>query len=210
LIDLDGTLLEGPSAERAFVAELWRCRLLGPRQIATGFAFFPRWGWRYGWLTPGMNKAYLAGLTVDGVAQRAERFALKYLLKHLRASVLERLNAHQGAGEPALLLTGAPDFLVRPLARSLGAAAFSATVCAQKNGLFTADPPTLYPFGRQKLAQARELCAQFGYDISQCIAYADAIYDLPLLREVAKAIVVHPDRRLRRAAEKAGWEILEN
>lgn len=208
LIDVDGTLVEGPSTERSFVAYLFRDRMLGPWQVAAGLAFFVRWGLRYGLYTPNKNKAYLAGLKVSEVERLAELFVHESVVKRLRPAVVNRLIKHRKAGEPIGLVTGAPDFIVRPLAKQLDVQGFSATVCAQKNDVFTAAPPSVHPFGWEKLKRARKLCKELGYELSQAVAYADAIYDLPLLQHVAKPIVVHPDRGLRRIAEKEGWEIV--
>ena len=209
LVDVDGTLLEGPSIERLFVAHLWRCRLLGPRQIAAGLHFFLRYGLRYGWLAPIKNKAYLAGLEVSEIARRAAVFVQERVACRVRYSLQERLRAHRAAGAPVMLLSGAPDFLVHPLAASVGADAVAATVCAQDKGVFSTDPPVRHPFYRDKVIIAAELCAEFGFALTECTAYADRAYDLPLLNEVGCAVAVCPDRRLRRAATRAAWTIIE-
>ncbi|MFQ5934905.1 MAG: HAD family hydrolase [Acidiferrobacterales bacterium] len=207
-VDVDGTLVQGASIERRFVAELWRRRMLKGQQISAGLAFFLRWGWRYGWLTAGKNKAYLTGLNVKDIEKLAEWFVTNNVVEQLRVSVTDRLVQHRKAGEHVALLSGAPDFLVRPLAKHLGVEYLRATVCMHKNGVFTPLPPVVHPFYKGKLDSANSLCRELTSDLSQCIAYADAIYDLPLLRKVAKPIVVYPDRRLRHAAEQAGWEIV--
>lgn len=209
LVDVDGTLLQGPSIERLFVAHLWHRRLLGPRQIGAGLGFFLRFGLRYGWLTAVKNKAYLAGLEVSEIARIADVFVHERVSGRVRRSVLERLQTHGAAGEPVVLLSGAPDFLVHPLADSVGAHAVAATVCAQKDGVFTANPPVRHPFYRDKVIIATERCAELGFALAECTAYADDAYDLPLLNQVGYPVAVCPDRRLRRAARREGWEIIE-
>ena len=154
LVDVDGTLFARPSAERSFVAYLFRHRVLGPRQVLAGLAFFLRWGLRYGLFAAHRNKAYLAGLTVSTVEQLAERFVRESLLERLRPSIVNRLKQHHEAGEPIVLITGAPDFIAGPLGRALGAKACRATQCAQQNDVFTSDPPERYPFRAEKLKQA--------------------------------------------------------
>jgi hypothetical protein len=90
LIDVDGTLFARPSAERSFVAYLFRHRVLGPRQVLAGLAFFLRWGLRYGLFAPHRNKAYLAGLRVSTVEGLAERFVRESLLERLRPSIVSQ------------------------------------------------------------------------------------------------------------------------
>ena len=208
-VDVDGTLLAGASVERLFVAHLWARRMLGPRQIGAGLGFFLRFGPRYGRLTAVKNKAYLAGLQVGEIEGLATQFVRRRVSSHVRPSVLRRLQAHLAAGEPVSLLSGAPDFLVRPLAACVGVGSVAATVCAQKAGVFSANAPVFHPFYEDKLIAASQRCAELGFALDECTVYADDVYDLPLLREVGKPIAVHPDRPLRRAAEAAGWEIIE-
>ncbi len=131
------------------------------------------------------------------------------MVRRLRPTLINRLREHRKAGEPIGLVTGAPDFIVRPLVDYLGVQGFSATVCAQNDGVFTAAPPEVHPFGSEKSEHAKRLCVALGCDLGASVAYADAIYDLPLLRRVAIPIAVQPDRLLRRVAKKAGWEIIE-
>lgn len=209
LVDIDGTLLEGAGIERLFVAHLWHRRLLGARQIAAGLGFFLRFGLHYGWLTVVKNKAYLAGLRVSDITRIADAFVHERVSGHVRRSVLERLQTHRAAGEHVLLLSGAPDFLVHPLADFVGAHAVAATVCARKNGVFTGNPPVCHPFYRDKVIVARERCAELGFTLADCTAYADDAYDLPLLSQVGHPVAVCPDRRLRRAARWRQWEIIE-
>jgi HAD superfamily hydrolase (TIGR01490 family) len=209
LVDVDGTLLEGAGIERLFVAHLWHRRLLGARQIAAGLGFFLRFGLHYGWLIAVKDKAYLAGLGVNDIARIADAFIHERLSGRVRRSMLERLQTHRAAGEPVMLLSGAPDFLVHPLAELVGAHAVAATVCAQKNGVFTANPPVCHPFYRDKVIVAMKRCAELGFTLGECTAYADDAYDVPLLSQVGYPVAVCPDRRLRRAARRQGWEIIE-
>ncbi|NIO41324.1 MAG: hypothetical protein GTO41_14810 [Burkholderiales bacterium] len=209
LVDVDGTLLQGAGIERLFVTHLWHRHLLGRRQIASGLGFFLRFGLRYGWLTAVKNKAYLAGLEVSDVTRIADVFVHERVSGRVRRSVLERLQIHRAAGEAVVLLSGAPDFLVHPIADFVGAHAVAATVCAQKDGIFTADPPVCHPFYRDKVVVATARCAESGFTLAECTAYANDAYDLPLLSRVGYPVAVCPDRRLRRAARRQRWEIME-
>ncbi len=209
LVDVDGTLLAGPSSEVLFAAHLvWR-RRIGPRQVANAALFVPRWGARFGRQTMKKNKAYLAGLAVDDVAALAEDFVRGALESRLRPALLERIEAHRAAGDRIALLTGTPEFLAGPLARRIGAESWSATRCARRNGAFTADPPEAHPFFGEKIARSLELCAEIGCDLDDCVAYGNSVYDLPLLERVGRPIAVFPDRGLARVARREGWEILD-
>lgn len=209
LLDIDGTLLRGPASERLFWRHLATHGQLGWRQWIMAAAFLLRWWPIYGRHVAKKNKAYLAGLRVAEVEHIAGEFASHKLSGNMRPSILARVEQHRRAGDRLALLTGAPDFIARPLAARLDAQAYSATVCAVQGGRFGAAPPTLHPFGAEKLEQATMLCRRLDCHIKDCVAYADSFYDVPLLEAVGRPVAVHPDHRLRRLAEQRNWEIVE-
>lgn len=207
-VDVDGTLIKGPSCEARFAAYLLRRGRLGTRQLAQAALFVPRFAPSFGRHVLKKNKAYLAGLEVEAIAASAEAFVRQELEPLLRPELVRRLEAHRGAGEVIVLLTGAPDFIARPLAELVGAELWRATKCERANGVYSAEPPAEHPFGAAKLAFAEEVCRQAGSRLSECAAYADSAYDLPLLERVGRPVAAHPDRALKRAARRAGWEVL--
>jgi HAD superfamily phosphoserine phosphatase-like hydrolase len=209
LVDVDGTVLEGPSSERLFVSYLLRTRQLGPRQLAAAMAFYALWWPWYGRQVSKKNKAYLAGLPVSEVEKTAAEFVQRHLMSRLRPSMLARIASHRQAKQPVAFLTGTPDFIARPLAAELGVVELSATRCAQSNEVFMGCPPTVHPFGEEKLPAARALCAALGVHLEECVAYADSFFDLPLLERVGLPVAVQPDRRLRLQAVRRNWEILD-
>ncbi len=207
LIDLDGTLIRGPSSESAFVLRLLRERLLGPRQILSGMGFFLRWSPRYGFSVLKKNKAYLSGLSIAAVERQGLRLVEDRLIERVRPFMREQLVWHRKRNDTLVLLSGAPDFIARPMAERLDISHCVATVCAHSDGCFTADPPELHPYGREKLRIAEDLCRRFGCTLEQCTAYADSYSDAALLEKVGRPVTVSPDRALLRAARRAGWTI---
>jgi HAD superfamily hydrolase (TIGR01490 family) len=207
-VDLDGTLIDRPSAEARFLRRLFLDGRLGPRQLLPAAAFFLRYGARFRRDTARKNKAYLNGLGVEAVAALARPFVSRELLPLLRPFMLAGLEAHRQAGDRLVLLTGAPDFLAAPLARAVGAADCIATRPDTAAGLFTARPPAQHPYGAEKLARALAFCAAAGARLDECAAYADTGEDLPLLSAVGRAVAVTPDAALAAEARRRGWEIL--
>jgi HAD superfamily hydrolase (TIGR01490 family) len=209
LVDVDGTLIRGPSSERLFLSYMLREHRLRARQVAAGVAFYVLWWRRYGKHVAKKNKGYLAGLEVSEVEEAASLFVHRDLLGRLRPSVMDRIARHRKAGHPVALLTGTPDFIARPLAAEIGVTTFRATQCAQQDGTFVGCPPLTHPFGEEKLRAAQALCAELGVALGSCVAYANSYFDLPLLARVAEPVAVAPDRRLRREAVRRGWAVLE-
>lgn len=209
LIDVDGTLFGGMSSETAFILDLLRQGRLGRRQCLSAAWFFLRWGLRYGRYVAKKNKAYLNGLAEADVAAWAEDFVTRRLLPRIRPVMRGRLAEHRRGGDFIVLLTGTPSFIAAPLAAALHADGFIATRCAATGGRFTAAPPAVHPFGREKLQRAADLGNRHGLSLSQAVAYADSHYDLPLLSYVDRPVAVFPDRGLKAAAHQYAWEIID-
>jgi HAD superfamily hydrolase (TIGR01490 family) len=207
-VDLDGTLVGGPSSEARFFHHLLIHGLLGPRQMLAAAAFFAVHGLRLGRRAAHENKAYLHGIEVGVIARRARDWVRTELVPQLRQPMLDRLDLHRHAGEHIVLLTGAPDFIAEPLAARIGAIDWIATRPAVIDGCFASDPPVQHPFGEAKVECARAWCAGADLRLSDCAAYADTRYDLPLLKAVGRAVAVAPDAILEQEARRRGWEIL--
>lgn len=208
LVDVDGTLLDGPSTEVRFVLHMLARRRIGWKQAAQAIAFSLRWSSRYGRHVFKKNKAYLAGLAVADVAAEAEIFVRQTVAPRLRPEILDIIAGHVTRGDTVALLTGTPDFIAEPLARLLCAQEVCATRCARQDGVYTAEPPLLHPFGDTKVVLGREICRQMRCSLSDAVAYADSIHDLPLLLQVGRPVAAWPDAALRAIALKGNWLIL--
>lgn len=208
LVDVDGTLLGGPSTELRFILYLLARGRIGWTQIRAAIVFPVRWFSRFGKHVLKKNKAYLTGLLTVDVAQDAEAFVAEIVRPLLRREILDLIAAHSARGDSVALLTGTPDFIAQPLARFLGAESVCATQCARQDGLYTAEPPLLHPFGEAKVDLARKICREAGSPMADVIAYADSIHDLPLMLQVGRAVAAWPDAALRAIAEKGNWLIL--
>lgn len=208
LFDLDGTLIDAPSCECRFLIHLAARGRLGGAQLAAAAGFTLRRAPRHGHLVFKRNKAYLRGLAVDEVEAMAADFTARQLVPRLRPSIVDRLERHRQKGDAVALLSGAPSFIVGPMAEALGVETWRAARFAAADGRFLAAPPAAHPFGAAKLGHAEEICAALGTNLAACIAYADSGHDLALLQRAGRAVAVTPDRALARAARRHGWECL--
>jgi len=210
LIDVDGTLLRVAHSEPRFAAYLARRGFLGPRQMLAYAGFAVREWPRYGRDVLRKNKAYLYGLEVEDIARLGERFVAEHLVRHIRPALVQRLCAHAERGDRLVLLTGTPDFLAWPLARSIGVPQVVATVCAtDEAGRYSAAPPLVHPYGEEKRMLAEGLCVAHGTTLGECVAYANSASDLPLLGSVGTPVAVAPDAGLTAAARRTGWRVIE-
>ena len=78
---------------------------------------------------------------------------------------------------------------------------------AQENGTYTGELSGAPVAGDARARMLASFARKRNVDLSRSYAYADAISDLPMLEAVGHPVAVNPDRRLRSAAAKRGWQI---
>ncbi len=150
----------------------------------------------------------IAGVRVRDLERLSPR-VLSGVLPRLYPQMLARAYAHQDAGLPVYILTAASqemaDLLARVLAFDGGLGSRSEIV----DGRYTGRPAGPFNYREGKVISMRSLADSEGFDLGASYAYSDSESDLPMLRAVRYAVVVNPDRTLRRIACEEGWEVLE-
>ena len=204
LFDMDGTLFAGDS-------QLRFCRWI-----------LKRHGWRrlyLLWLIPMgilrglhiintqcMKRAFLAyawGMKKDLLQQECQQFVQQEILQILYPPVLERLRAHQAAGDTTVLCSASPDWWTQLVGKALG---FTHTIgtptaLAERVELMPAIPAPGNNKGANKLVRL----AAIGITHAD-IGYTDSAADLPMLTICDKAVLVNPKSSF--AARVDGAEIL--
>ena len=90
----------------------------------------------------------------------------------------------------------------------LGIGHFLVTELVVRDGRFTGQVIEPVCYGRGKAYWAERFAAEHGVDLARSYFYTDSITDLPVLDRVGHPRVVHPDPRLRRLAQRRGWQVL--
>ncbi len=108
-----------------------------------------------------------------------------------------------------VLVTGALDFTMTPLARHLGADDLIANRMQFVGGVATGKviPPIIE--GANKANVIREYCDKHGISLMQSHAYSDSASDYAMLTVVGRPTAVNPDLRLRALARSYNWPILD-
>ena len=113
------------------------------------------------------------------------------------------------AGLRVVLVTGALDVTVAPLARHLGVEHVISNRLEIKDRAATGKllRPVVAGPGKAGLivADARA----HGHDLQQCQAYSDSYSDVPMLSVVGHPFCINPDRKLERLARAYDWPILD-
>jgi HAD superfamily hydrolase (TIGR01490 family) len=114
---------------------------------------------------------------------------------------------HQRQGHRVVLVTGALDFVMEPLAEFLQADNLYAVQLAEHDGVFTGElkgPPLA---DEHKATLVRAYARQHDIELAQSVAYGNSMGDAPMLECMGQAVAVNPDRRLRGLAKERGWSV---
>jgi alcohol-forming fatty acyl-CoA reductase len=138
-------------------------------------------------------------------ADAAEMFSDLILSKSFPAGI-RRVREHRALGHRTVLITGALDFLVAPLAPlfdDIIAAELGVRADGTYDGMMTAVPPT----GETRAYALEAYAKEHGLSLKESVAYADSSSDLPMLEAVGFPVAVNPEMRLASIARKRGWLI---
>jgi HAD superfamily hydrolase (TIGR01490 family) len=207
LFDVDNTLLPGEASEIGFFRFLWRRGLVGWSELSRSAA------WLAGHVPPFSlhslreQKVYLTGKRPTDIQSYAWEFCQAEMIGKLSLQGRARLEEHRQAGHHLILVTGAPDFLIVPLAKFLDVSTIFAAKPEQRNAVYTGALIPPFPYGRGKreliLAHAQEM----SLDLAGSYAYGDSPGDREILELVGYPLVVNPIRGMARTAQQQGWPV---
>lgn len=152
---------------------------------------------------------YYAGLTEDRLLTLAEDLFEDVLKPALFPKAKDLIDEARRAGCRIVLVTGALDFTMKPLAEHLGADDVIANKMQFVGGVASGRviPPIIE--GANKANVIRDYCEREGLLLNQCFAYSDSASDYAMLAVVGRPTAVNPDMRLRSLARAYHWPILD-
>jgi HAD superfamily hydrolase (TIGR01490 family) len=143
---------------------------------------------------------------------------LRYLADELFESAIrpsifpgayELVEKSKEMGLRQVLVTGALDLTVRPLAEHLGLDDYVTNRLEFVDGIATGRllPPVMA--AATKASWMRTYAERETLSLSDCYAYSDSMSDLPMLSIVGHPTAVNPDFRLRATARQHDWPVLD-
>jgi alcohol-forming fatty acyl-CoA reductase len=132
----------------------------------------------------------------------AEMFSQLILAKSFPAAI-RRVREHRRLGHRTVLITGALDFVVKPLEPLFDD--IVATSLGVRDGAYTGELTTVPPTGESRAQALMDYAGTHGLDLREAVAYADSTSDLPMLEIVGFPVAVNPEVRLAALARKRGW-----
>lgn len=207
--DFDETLIVGNSGR------LWIRRELKEGNISkTQFLRAAVWMLRYkmGWAS--MDDALrtaigsLRGQSEQELRARTRAFYETEVRMLYRTGARPTLDRHRARGDAIVLLTASSLYLSELVAEELG---FDDVLCNRFEvdgaGAHTGRTVGSLCFGAGKLGYAEAYARERDVSLADCWFYTDSYSDLPVLERVGHPMVVNPDPRLRREAERRGWPV---
>ena len=171
--------------------------------------------------TGAVGAAAFKGVSTSEAASIADRINSEHVEKAVYPEAARYAKQLRYDGYKIVLVTSQPDWLVAPLAKSMGASRVigSRLEVDESAGTFTggsladdADDDgqgALDGPGEQTLVRrVRAFAASAGVDLAKSIAYGYGERDLPLMRVCGKAYAVSPDAAVASAASENGWQTL--
>lgn len=209
--DVDGTITQSIIVEH-LAHFRWQTLSL-PRRILWAMGFAPKLAYYYvldkvarSRFIPAFYRNY-RGLEAAQLRRWAREEYAERLRRKVFPEALEAIQAHKARGDAVVLVTGALDFIVEPLAEFLGADAVLAMALRQQADRFTGELASRPLCDGEKARLIREYAAAHAIALSRSYAYGDSLSDRPMLEAVGNPVAVNPDRRLRRLAQRARWTI---
>jgi len=164
--------------------------------------FYRAWARDLAWL--------VAGLTAQEAQELFRWVVDEQIAPSFRPDVLEILRHHQSQGHLVVLVSGAFQDLLAIVGERLGVNHIVGTELEVARGRYTGRIVEPLCFGRDKARLLRSFLSDnhFQVDLEASFAYADSIFDVPVLELVGHPVAVYPDEELEAHALQRGWRIV--
>jgi fatty acyl-CoA reductase len=210
VFDVDGTLVETNVVEYYFWMRLkaqpiedWPGFLAGLAQKA------PRWLLLERRSRAEFQRSFYReydGLDLEEMRRLGAEALNEVTLRRVYPEGMRRIREHKRAGHRVLLLTGALDIVVEPLAELLQVEVDCARLMV-RDGVLTGDLEKPPAAGEARGTLLEEYARANGIDLAESFAYADSLSDLPMMELVGTPVAVNPDPRLSQVASQRGWRV---
>jgi len=204
---MDKTVLSRSSTTE-WLKYMWRNRMLTLREAAAAIFVSVSYALRlmdFPRVVALLSHAFRDG-DVNATHELADRWVRDELLRYVAPAAVACIRAHQAAGDEVWLLSAATQFVVRPVAESLGISC-RFTELEIVDGRITGNVAGEACYGPGKVTWAERIARERGATLADCAFYTDSISDRPLLERVGRPVAVNPDRRLERVARERGWAV---
>jgi len=125
-------------------------------------------------------------------------------------AMLRVVDEHRERGHACVLLTASSRYIANAMTQDLGLDGSISTRFRVEEGRFTGHLDGGLCWGHEKAIQGRDWAAQREVNLDQCWFYTDSYTDLPMLESVGYPVVVNPDIRLARWANRRNIKVIHH
>ena len=208
VFDVDGTLIPNTSVEQLFLKELLQKQALTISQLGT-FLLFAISAVLNRQRNPlRSNKGYYRGMPVGSARRFAAYFTRQQLISRISPRGVAEIERRKQKGYHIFLLSGAPQFLIEPLATYLQADFVLGTQLEHHRGYFTGKLAAPHPFGPQKTKYLQTLASELNIHFQESAVFANHHTDALHMALFGEAIAVNPTPQLAQTAQTYHWAIV--
>jgi HAD superfamily hydrolase (TIGR01490 family) len=151
------------------------------------------------------------GASEDRLVVLAEELFEDVILPNIYPRAKDLIEESRRAGVRQVLVSGALDFTMRPLARYLGVADVDliANQLEFVDSYATGKLKKPFVAGATKADIMRAYAREHAIDLAESWAYTDSFSDYPMLAVVGHPTACNPDLRLRSLARSYDWPVLD-
>ncbi len=146
---------------------------------------------------------YYEGASLKELQDKSVEMASRLLLARSFPEGIRRVRKHRELGHKTILITGALDFVVQPIAPLFDEVV--AAVPETRDGVLTGHLLRHPPTGEARAQIIEDYARSLDVSLEDCISYADSSSDLPMLEIVGFPVAVNPDPKLSLMAQRRGW-----
>lgn len=142
-----------------------------------------------------------------------ENFCISWFEETLKKSIYKEaydlISSHRERGQRVVIISNSPIFFVKPMAHALNIPDVICSRVETQDGILTGRllKPLCYGEGKRFYAQA--WADENRVDLSRSFFYTDSSFDIALMKVVGYPVATNPDMKLRKAAERSHWPILD-
>lgn len=149
------------------------------------------------------------GISEDRLIALGEELFDNVIRRSIFPKMKELVARGREQGIHQVIVTGALDFSMAPLARYLGVDHMQANQLEYRDGFATGTVRHPLLAGPTKAHWIVKYAKEHDLALDRSFAYADSYSDYPMLSLVGRPCAVGPDRQLRAAAKAFDWPVLE-
>ena len=150
------------------------------------------------------------GVLESDLDRRTREWFTREVQPRIRPGALTALEDHRRQGHPLVLLTSVSGYEAAAAMEAWNMDGWLANAFPTDSaGRLTGDVPSPLCYGEGKVDHAEAYAAKHDIDLDSSWFYTDSYTDLPMLERVGNPRIVGPDPRLKLAARRRGWPIMD-